>query len=239
MSPARKYLINSDKYKIKNMAANLDKSENSLTSVSTLTYLRGIDASGNSVKISTSDLASVLGVARNINPSDLNDVINPGVYWINNLDIENVPVDYSWGILVVFKYQSNSIHQMYYLDTTTPTFVRVKGNSGWTSWSRIYDDTILSDATVLSNLANALGVPLYCEVSLSSDIIDALNTSFSSVSQYSKFEGTIANTGYFIGFRGSSEGRASAILFCIDSTYIVHRNLRTSSGIWTAYAITQ
>jgi hypothetical protein len=44
------------------MAANLDKSENSLTSVSTLTYLRGIDASGNSVKISTSDLASVLGV---------------------------------------------------------------------------------------------------------------------------------------------------------------------------------
>jgi len=44
------------------MAANLDKSENSLTTVSTLTYLRGIDASGNSVKISTSDLASVLGV---------------------------------------------------------------------------------------------------------------------------------------------------------------------------------
>lgn len=44
------------------MAANLDKAESSLTTVSDLSYIRGIDSSGNSVKISKSDLASVLGV---------------------------------------------------------------------------------------------------------------------------------------------------------------------------------
>ena len=44
------------------MAANLDKAESALTTVSDLAYIRGVDASGNSVKISKSDLASVLGV---------------------------------------------------------------------------------------------------------------------------------------------------------------------------------
>ena len=43
------------------MAANLDKAESSLSSVSDVAYLRAIDASGNSVKISKADLASVLG----------------------------------------------------------------------------------------------------------------------------------------------------------------------------------
>ena len=44
------------------MAANLDKAESSLTVVSDIAYLRGIDSSGNSVRISKTDLASVLGV---------------------------------------------------------------------------------------------------------------------------------------------------------------------------------
>ena len=48
------------------MAANLDKAESSLTTVSDLAYIRGVDASGNSVKISKSDLASVLGVNKYI-----------------------------------------------------------------------------------------------------------------------------------------------------------------------------
>lgn len=44
------------------MAANLDKAESALTTVSDLSFIRGIDSSGNSVKISKADLASVLGV---------------------------------------------------------------------------------------------------------------------------------------------------------------------------------
>jgi len=47
------------------MAANLDKAENALTVVSDLAYIRGIDASGNSVQISKANLASVLGVLVN------------------------------------------------------------------------------------------------------------------------------------------------------------------------------
>ncbi len=43
------------------MAANLDKAESSLTAVSDIAYIRGIDGSGNSVRISKADLASVLG----------------------------------------------------------------------------------------------------------------------------------------------------------------------------------
>ena len=43
------------------MAANLDKAESSLTAVSDIAYIRGIDSSGNSVRISKADLASVLG----------------------------------------------------------------------------------------------------------------------------------------------------------------------------------
>ena len=46
------------------MAANLDKAESSLTAVSDIAYIRGIDSSGNSVRISKADLASVLGVKR-------------------------------------------------------------------------------------------------------------------------------------------------------------------------------
>jgi hypothetical protein len=43
------------------MAANLDRAETSLTAVSDIAYIRGIDGSGNSVRISKADLASVLG----------------------------------------------------------------------------------------------------------------------------------------------------------------------------------
>ena len=45
------------------MAANLDRAETSLTAVSDIAYIRGIDGSGNSVRISKADLANVLGVS--------------------------------------------------------------------------------------------------------------------------------------------------------------------------------
>ena len=43
------------------MAANLDRAESALTAVSDIAYVRAIDSSGNSVRISKADLASVLG----------------------------------------------------------------------------------------------------------------------------------------------------------------------------------
>jgi len=54
------------------MAANLDKAESALTTVSDVAFVRAVDASGNSVKISKSDLASVLGVPNIIKASFYN-----------------------------------------------------------------------------------------------------------------------------------------------------------------------
>ena len=43
------------------MATNLDKSENTLTEVQSVSFVRGIDGGGNSVRISAANLALVLG----------------------------------------------------------------------------------------------------------------------------------------------------------------------------------
>ncbi len=59
------------------MAANLDKAENTLTEVSTVSYIRGIDANGNSVRISTSNLASILGVTSDAFGSQNPDAPSP------------------------------------------------------------------------------------------------------------------------------------------------------------------
>lgn len=77
------------------MAANLDRAETSLTAVSDIAYIRGIDGSGNSVRISKADLASVLGdnylgqsygKQKIDNNTDLNldSYKTPGAYRIDN-----------------------------------------------------------------------------------------------------------------------------------------------------------
>ena len=47
------------------MAENLDKSENALSSASDFSFARGIDASGNSIKISKENLQKALAMSRN------------------------------------------------------------------------------------------------------------------------------------------------------------------------------
>ena len=52
------------------MATNLDKSENTLTEVQSVSFVRGIDGGGNSVRISAANLALVLGAQRlRVSPS--------------------------------------------------------------------------------------------------------------------------------------------------------------------------
>ena len=152
------------------MAANLDKSENSLTSVSTLTYLRGIDASGNSVKISTSDLASVLGVAfmnkdGNGVSNDFND-FGTGVFIIakdNTVLHAPGPLGEYRGWLVSFKaVDYNAYRWQMYTDTQGhKTWERMTTYNGeWSAWlERSFDipDFYKSYAN-LSSLASALGV---------------------------------------------------------------------------------
>lgn len=145
------------------MAANLDKSENSLTSVSTLTYLRGIDASGNSVKISTSDLASVLGVpvSGNVGTTDLNTFISNGVYHSSDRNPTNGPSGAGYGLLCVFRGPGNHTAQRYIdIENGNKSYQRSCVDlvgSTWSDWILEYDHNLLSNSTELRSLANALG----------------------------------------------------------------------------------
>lgn len=58
-----------------NMAENLDKSENALSSASDFSFARGIDASGNSIKVSKENMQKALALSRNRKTSfTLNDL---------------------------------------------------------------------------------------------------------------------------------------------------------------------
>ena len=81
------------------MAANLDRAESALTAVSDIAYIRGIDSSGNSVRISKADLASVLGVKKALdftvsaneekNVTPLGGNINGGLLFVDIKDNAN------------------------------------------------------------------------------------------------------------------------------------------------------
>lgn len=62
------------------MATNLDKSENTLTEVQSVSFVRGIDGIGNSVRISAANLASVLGVVKwKGSVTGVNTPVNTGI----------------------------------------------------------------------------------------------------------------------------------------------------------------
>ena len=126
------------------MAANLDRAESSLTAVSDVAYLRGVDSSGNSVRISKADLASVLGVMQNKNipqEKDLNDIKNVGFYLIQVIDgaYTNKPVGArDYGVLVVFA-AGNYIIQVWIEDGIySKMYIRGNWYGGpWYGWREI------------------------------------------------------------------------------------------------------
>lgn len=159
------------------MAANLDKSENSLTSVSTLTYLRGIDASGNSVKISTSDLASVLGEGANFNVSfsgDLNDYSRPlpptVLFSPSNLSAQNLPPisrshSFFFSVSVSYVHANHSSDNTRVLQTAVDiedgsTWFRIKRGSGWSGWTEfsINIPSFYKNYSNISSLASDVGL---------------------------------------------------------------------------------
>ncbi len=145
------------------MAANLDKSENALTNVTTVTYVRGIDASGNSVKISTANLASVLGVAGTANGTyytgstdfDLDNYKEIGTLaWPsgNNDKILNKPTTLLGRVRNTYFYNYGSILQEYLVADGvhySRTFT-----SSWSAWSRADGFGFWS----FSELINGMGV---------------------------------------------------------------------------------
>lgn len=125
------------------MAANLDKAESSLTAVSDIAYLRGIDSSGNSVRISKADLASVLGgiyIELQNEALDLNSVRSNRVIFINNQSlVSNRPAGMGndRGFLWVFQ-SSSYVGQIMY-DQEGKQFWRWGLTDGtfWGNWQTI------------------------------------------------------------------------------------------------------
>lgn len=143
------------------MAANLDKSESSLSSVSDVAYVRGLDSSGNSVKISKSDLASVLGALSTFAPikdateAEL-DTVSPGAYMVGTSDS---PFGVGAGVLYMIQ-RNDTFAQIYIVTGNYQILKRYKsGYSGtWSAWKYNYDESMLTNQSLLSPLASALGV---------------------------------------------------------------------------------
>lgn len=125
------------------MAANLDRAETSLTAVSDIAYVRAIDSSGNSVRISKADLASVLGGIKTIltTSDNLNDIKTQGVYvWSNSGVAGGLPSSYPTsngsGVLNVINGNESSIQ---YLKSRNGSMWK-RGwnhvNSVWGPWVR-------------------------------------------------------------------------------------------------------
>lgn len=116
------------------MAANLDKAESSLSSVSDLAYIRGIDASGNSVKISKADLASVLGAMANNGWVTVSaDTLTENGIWSWGSGATDNPA-HEKAVLVIFKSQSY-ISQL--AISPSHVFSRFYSDATWTAWKEL------------------------------------------------------------------------------------------------------
>lgn len=121
------------------MAANLDRAETSLTAVSDIAYIRGIDGSGNSVRISKADLANVLGVyvvVPGTGTIDLNEQTTPGHYFIRDSAVINAPHT-SWGFLFVLSSNQGYFAQFWLPDNEDKIYYRRKPSGSWTNWLTI------------------------------------------------------------------------------------------------------
>lgn len=115
------------------MAANLDRAETSLTAVSNIAYVRAIDSSGNSVRISKADLASVLG-AFNGTKSTLDDPINAldGITYYNSIT-GGLPSSVNIAGLIL-KWTGFIIYVPYNRDYF---IFKTALDTGWSDWKKI------------------------------------------------------------------------------------------------------
>lgn len=148
------------------MAANLDKAESSLSSVSDVAYLRALDSSGNSVKISKADLASVLGdklmPIRHLGfTGDCNDIVDWGWYRITS-GVTNAPGigANSWLLCLPHTNPSSYVTQWIFpRGVGDRMYRREKAAGTWSDWAYIYFGLpdFYKDYSDLSSLASALG----------------------------------------------------------------------------------
>ena len=215
------------------MAANLDKSENSLTSVSTLTYLRGIDASGNSVKISTSDLASVLGVNKIIRTGgDANNFVNTGLYYLTS-NLSNMPENSGWWIFKVVKASDSCVSQVAFRDDKNTAYVRICNNNIWGDWGKIaigYPEFYKNYGT-LETLASAVN-GLFTHHP--TDITDADNLKQTGVYQSANFTNVPIGGGNLLIVIRGVEDYVCQFVVGVGSPFIYFRGCVDRAG-WNWY----
>lgn len=111
-----------------------------------------------------SDLASVLGGLRSrgeytgTSLNTLNTGESVGCYLINPAKTtQGMPIAH-WGLLIVSGL-SGTMSQMFYdiNGANNPLYFRVNHNGSWDDWKLNYDSSILTDSSILSPLASALG----------------------------------------------------------------------------------
>jgi hypothetical protein len=130
-------------------------------SQNTFSKLLGVQANGTPMGIGASDLASVLGVASNLQYDALSDILNitkPGIYVSTNTTL-NRPSESEYYFIIANKNRQNEdifILNAYETNTAAKTYTGML-RDGSVTWNRVYDDGILTDSTVLSSLASALG----------------------------------------------------------------------------------
>ena len=107
--------------------------------------------------------------------ADFNDYIDTGIYgWNINPgggQIDNYPNDDTWqaGTLVVYSGPTNTGGYMksqviYSYGITKATYTRNRWAGNWSPWVRIYDTSLLTEPSLLSPLASALGVIAETEI---------------------------------------------------------------------------
>lgn len=134
------------------MAANLDRAETSLTAVSDVAYLRGIDSSGNSVRISKADLASVLGGIFGINsnsrsvlslltpdtqPSNVTNFEANSIRRAYESETQGLPSGIQYCYVLTIGSMSGDGIQLALSFGITDMFFRKAINGGITAWYRI------------------------------------------------------------------------------------------------------
>lgn len=149
----------------------------SLTSSHKVPFFNGTTPAG---LATMSDLASVLGVVDNgkLTPiSNIDEGVNSG-FWIGNGSTQGTLPTTAEGFVLLINGNSDYVGQIAIGAESNSVWHRSKLNRtgyDWSSWVRMYDETILNNSTILGQLASALGVIKWFDDSYVSDYNDLTN----------------------------------------------------------------
>ena len=109
---------------------------------------------------------------------DVDNISNTGYHMVMG-NGTNLPSSAGQYGLLYTKINSVTMKVQYYYDTQQHTYYRHFSESQWYAWKRVYDESILTDSTILSPLAAALGGIIY-RGSLEGDVDFSASTFFQS-----------------------------------------------------------